>query len=207
MFDRNRKVSGESSKSYKTRFDTGFLHRYLGGTQIIEIGGTGNGVGFPIVEGATNVDIGFPGYDGLYLPFATESQDAVYSSHCLEHVDDWMTLLREWFRVIKRGGFLVIVVPHQLLYEKKTLLPSRFAGAGPFGHKRFYLPSTLLNEVQLALPISEWRLRHCQENDIDFDYDLAPWEHSTGCYDIELVLQKVAPYKYLRELLNDGNPL
>jgi hypothetical protein len=32
------------------------------------------------------VDIGFPDYDGVTLPFADESVDTVYSSHVLEHI-------------------------------------------------------------------------------------------------------------------------
>lgn len=198
MFDRNRNVTGESKKSYKSRIDSGFMHRYLSGNHILEIGGTGDGQGVPITANAINVDTGYPGYDGIHLPFADQSQDAVYTSHCLEHIDDYKAALTEWFRVVKVWGYLVVIVPHQLLYEKKVGFPSRFAGNG---HRRYYLPSTLLNEIQVSLPISEWRLRYMRENDDDFDYDIPPHVHSQGAYEIECVIQKIPRYKYLNELL------
>jgi len=199
MFNRNRKVSGESFKSYRSRIDSGFMHRYLSGAHILEIGGTGDGAGVTITDNAINIDFGYPGYDGIHLPFEDCSQDAVYNSHCLEHIDDYKAALREWFRVLKVWGYLVIIVPHQLLYEKKVHLPSRFAPS----HKRFYLPSLLLNEIQISLPVSEWRLRHMRENDDDFDYQIPPNVHSTGAYEIECVIQKIPPYSYLPQLLSE----
>ena len=38
--------------------------------------------------------------------------DFVFSSHCLEHLDKWMAALREWHRVLKHEGFLVLYLPH-----------------------------------------------------------------------------------------------
>lgn len=46
-----------------------------------------------------------------------ESFDYVYSSHCLEHMRNAPGALRNWARVVKRGGFLFIVVPEWTLYE------------------------------------------------------------------------------------------
>jgi SAM-dependent methyltransferase len=58
-------------------------------------------------ESITIVDLRKP------LPFADGTIDYVYSSHFLEHlsVDDARRLLREVFRVLKRGGLMRIVVP------------------------------------------------------------------------------------------------
>jgi len=44
---------------------------------------------------------------------ASESYDFVLSSHTLEHVANPLRALREWFRVLKEGGVLVLVVPHK----------------------------------------------------------------------------------------------
>ena len=50
--------------------------------------------------------------DGLRnLPFKDSTLDFVYSSHLLEDVEDWTPVLREWARVLKPGGHLVIMVP------------------------------------------------------------------------------------------------
>lgn len=39
------------------------------------------------------------------------SQDYVLSSHSLEHMKEWRLALREWLRVIRVGGHLVLYVP------------------------------------------------------------------------------------------------
>ena len=49
---------------------------------------------------------------------AAESLDFVHSSHCLEHLVDPIEGLASWFRVIKPGGFLVVTVPDEDLYEQ-----------------------------------------------------------------------------------------
>ena len=47
------------------------------------------------------------------LPFPDEHADMVYSAHLLEHLpeDDTVTALREWRRVLKPGGQLIVRVP------------------------------------------------------------------------------------------------
>lgn len=45
------------------------------------------------------------------LPFATGMLDYVYSSHLLEDFSDWKPTLEEWWRVLKPGGHLVILIP------------------------------------------------------------------------------------------------
>ncbi len=51
--------------------------------------------------------------------------DFVHSSHCLEHLVDPFAGLRTWFRVIREGGFLIITVPDEDLYEQ-GVFPSTF---------------------------------------------------------------------------------
>ena len=52
--------------------------------------------------------------------FADNSVDAVFSSHVLEHFprDKVADILREWSRVIRIGGYLVLYVPSALSYPK-----------------------------------------------------------------------------------------
>lgn len=47
-----------------------------------------------------------------------DSFDFAYSSHCLEHMRDVGEALTNWARVVKPGGYLYIVVPDYLYYEK-----------------------------------------------------------------------------------------
>jgi SAM-dependent methyltransferase len=120
------------------------------------------------------------------------SFDFVYSSHTLEHVADPFEALRNWYRAVKPGGHLILLVPDRDLYEKKLALPSRW---NP-DHKRFFLldrdepPDTvgllpLLNEV-----IPEACLiaaRRCAAGHTIVD----PLMHSDGEYSIEVIVRKL----------------
>jgi ADP-heptose:LPS heptosyltransferase/SAM-dependent methyltransferase len=190
MDEADRPVGEEARKAHAARLACGLITAYLTGPAILDIGYKGyRDDVVPIVPGAIGVELDYPGYDGRTLPFPDASQDGVFASHCLEHIDDYLNALRDWFRVLKVGGFLIIMVPHQHLYEKRTNLPSRFNA----DHKRFYTPASLINEIERALAPNTYRLRHLVDNDAHFDYTLPPEQHSGGCYEIELVIEKIAP--------------
>ncbi|MBN2755472.1 MAG: methyltransferase domain-containing protein, partial [Candidatus Goldbacteria bacterium] len=50
---------------------------------------------------------------GDKLPVQDNSQDFVVSSHVLEHFFDPIAALKEWYRVVKNGGYLFMIVPHK----------------------------------------------------------------------------------------------
>ena len=52
-------------------------------------------------------------HDITKLPFKDESADLIYASHVLEYFDreEAVPILREWVRVLKKGGILRIAVP------------------------------------------------------------------------------------------------
>ena len=183
-----RCVGTESSRTYADKIANGFFAKYMSGNGL-EIGFKGYTEGVvPILDTAEGVDLGYPAYDGKTLPFADNSQSYVYSSHVLEHIEDYMGTLREWYRVTKVGGHIIIVVPHQFLYEKKRYLPSKWNG----DHKHFFTPGTLLQCVEISLPINSYRVRLLEDGDKDYTYDIGPEKHAGGQYEITLVLQKIA---------------
>lgn len=51
--------------------------------------------------------------DALELPFEDSSFDRVLSHHLVEHLEDLSAALREWRRVLKPGGKLVICTPNR----------------------------------------------------------------------------------------------
>lgn len=176
----------ESIKNYRTRLGAGFFSRFMQG-QGLDIGYKGYDDSRPVLSTAVGIDLDFPGYDGLSLPFKNESQDYVYSSHVMEHIGNYVLALREWYRVLRYDGFLICIVPHKFLYEKKADLPSRFNA----DHKRFYTPASLLVEVENSLEPNSYRVMHLKDNADGFDYLKGPLEHSSGAYEIELVLKKI----------------
>ena len=44
------------------------------------------------------------------------SCDAVFSSHLLEHIEDYKAALKDWWRCIKVGGHLALYLPHKAFY-------------------------------------------------------------------------------------------
>ncbi len=82
--------------------------------------------------------------------FASESMEAVYSSHTLEHLEDWQAALREWWRLVKPGGHLVLYLPHRDLYPQIGQ-----PGANP-DHKHDFDDDQIVDFMRLAFP--DWTL-------------------------------------------------
>lgn len=71
-----------------------------------------------INDSAIGVD-GRPGYGVNFvhdlnktLPYKDGYYDYVFSSHTLEHLTNYERALRDWARVLKPGGYLVLYLPH-----------------------------------------------------------------------------------------------
>lgn len=64
--------------------------------------------------------------DAQFLATVKDKQyNFVHSSHCLEHMVDPKIAIKHWVRVCKVGGYIVITVPDEELYEH-NMWPSRF---------------------------------------------------------------------------------
>jgi SAM-dependent methyltransferase len=102
----------EARKTNALRGDA-FIRKYLSG-RVIDIGAgkdlvCGNAERFDVDDGDANVI-------SRFRPL--NHYDAVHSSHCLEHMHDPAAALREWWSLLKPGGYLVVVVPDEDLYEQ-----------------------------------------------------------------------------------------
>ena len=74
------------------------------------------------------------------LKYINEKYDVVYSSHCLEHMLEPKRVLQDWFSLVKSGGYLVVSVPHEVLYEQ-CFWPSIFNS----DHKSSFRINSLIN--------------------------------------------------------------
>lgn len=68
-----------------------------------------------------NRPVAFKG-DARDLPFKDKTLDYVYSSHLLEDFFEWEPVLAEWARVLKPGGYLIILVPDKDLWAAAIAL-------------------------------------------------------------------------------------
>lgn len=71
------------------------------------------GAGLWPLPGAIPVDVmRGPGFGRTIQDFSDGSLDYVFSSHCLEHIDDWQRALAEWVAKLKVEGTLFLYLPH-----------------------------------------------------------------------------------------------
>ena len=183
-----RKVSiGETAKAKARREREGFFAKYCQGKGL-DIGYGGD----PVVSNVRGWDFEH-GDAQLLRGLDDESYDFVYTSHLVEHLPDVELAIKNWWRVLKPGGFLLLYLPHRDLYEKKTTLPSRFN----FDHLHFFLldkdeaPDTiglvpLLERTLDNLDITYARV--CDEGYVNPGDELP----SQGEFSIEIVVRKTA---------------
>jgi len=176
---------GESSKARNRRIREGFFDNYCTGKGL-DIGFGGD----LIAENADGFD--FEHGDGQVLKgINDESYGFVYSSHTIEHLPDPSEAIKNWFRVLKPGGYLIVYLPHRDLYEKKKSLPSRFNPT----HLHYFLldqdeePHTIGIVPLIQKTITGYEIiyaKECSEGHTITD----PLMHSDGEYSIEVIVKK-----------------
>ena len=119
----------QCSKSIQRRLaDPNFINRYFVGDGI-DIGGEPDPLGlytelFARLKSVRTWDLE-DGDAQSMSGVADDTYDFVHSSHCLEHLHDPRAGLRNWLRIVKPGGHLIILVPDEDLYEQ-GVFPSTF---------------------------------------------------------------------------------
>lgn len=114
----------ELSKSiFRRQRDPNFVTRYFKGTGI-DIGGFPDPLTlytefFPLIESVRIWDLA-DGDAEIMHSVGDDEFDFVVSSHCLEHLKDPFNGLKNWFRILKPEGHLVITIPDEDLYEQGT---------------------------------------------------------------------------------------
>ncbi len=87
--------------------------------------------------------------------------DYVFSSHFLEHVVNPEAVLREWWRVLRPGGHLILYLPHRDLYPNVGQ-----PGANP-DHKADYVPDDI---VRIMKRVGGWTLLENEVRGEDYEY-------------------------------------
>lgn len=139
----------ECSKSIARRLrDSRYASRYLVGHGV-DIGGLPDPLAlyaelFPRIASLKTWDLS-DGDAQLMAGVPDEKFDFVFSSHCLEHLRDPAEGLRNWLRILKRGGHLVITIPDEDLYEQ---------GVWPSTHNRDHKHAFTMHKDRSWCPAS-----------------------------------------------------
>jgi SAM-dependent methyltransferase len=182
----------ETSKAKSRRQREGFFEKYCVGRGL-DIGHGGDKVlpdaeGWEINSGDARIMAGVP--DGIF--------DFVYSSHCLEHLTDPAEGIRNWWRILKPGGYLIVVVPDEDLYEQ-GVFPSQWNSDHKFSFtisKEFSWSQHCVNLTDLVLELEGHKVIYMKTIDDGYDYSLMGGgvDQSLGEAEvgIEMVVQKLA---------------
>lgn len=110
----------ETTKARERRIGEGFFKKYCQGKGL-DVGYGGD----LLAENCKGWDVEHG--DAQFLHGIKDSKfDFIYSSHTLEHMIEPQTALKNWWRVLKPGGYLILYIPHRDLYEKRE--PCRLGG-------------------------------------------------------------------------------
>ena len=176
----------ETYKARNRRTREGFFQKYC------------NGLGLDIGFGGDLLCDNCQGWDyehgdAQYLKgIGDEEFDFVYSGHTLEHMVDPAVSLTNWWRVLKKGGYLMIYIPHRDLFEKKETLPSRWND----DHKSYFLldedekPDTIGAVPLIERCLDGCKIIYAKVCDEGFAV-IDPLLHSQGEYSIEVVMRKI----------------
>lgn len=94
------------------------------------------------------------------IQYSDEYFDVIYCSHVLEHVQDDKKALREFFRVLKKGGWAILLVPittDKTFEDSSIVEPSeRLRVFGQADHVRRYGPDYIdrLNEAGFKVQVN-----------------------------------------------------
>jgi len=161
-------MSAEASKTRRIR-GPGFEATYLQG-RVIDIGCGPD----PVVPHAEPFDMAHGDAQVIASLRPHGHYDAVCSSHCLEHMRDVPAALAQWWLLVREGGYLVLVVPDEDLYEQGGW-PSLF---NP-DHKatfRMNSPTTWspvsYDIAQLVRSLPGAELVSCERHDAGYDHAL-----------------------------------
>ncbi|MCV0393725.1 MAG: class I SAM-dependent methyltransferase [Nitrosopumilus sp.] len=142
----------------------------------------------------TENDYGYPfgtqiQSEGDNLPwFRDNSLDYVFSSHCLEHIVDSKKALREWTRVLKKEGYLVLILPH------KNYFPNIGQPNANPDHKHDFLPEDvkkMIDEIGKYEIISIDTLHDNLKKDEVAMSEAPKYGHSSLNFSFEIIAKKI----------------
>ena len=136
--------------------------------------------------------------DAQYLQSVSDNFfDFVHSSHCLEHLHDPYIGLQNWWRVLKPGGYMIVIIPDEDLYEQ-GVFPSKFNGDHKWTftiYKEKSWCEKSINLFDIIKSLDRYKICKLELLDSTFNYDIKNQDQTmTSCLTesaIEFILQKL----------------
>jgi SAM-dependent methyltransferase len=179
--------------------DSNYVRRYLVG-EGVDIGGKPDPLAlyaelFPQITAIKTWDL--EDGDAQFMHgVADDSLDFVFSSHCLEHINDPHEALVNWMRILKPGGHLIVAVPDEDMYEQGV-----WPSSHNLGHRHSFTmfkanswcPASinLFDMIRTLGPAAD--LRKLEALDQSFRFDLPRFDQTLspiGECGIEFVIRK-----------------
>ncbi len=182
-------TSDETRGLLRFLIGTDVLSRVLDGKRVVDLRAAGaDGGSSPLLPNALPIEFALASAESLTMVMENISheQDGIVLRDALEYVDDYRGVLAACFARLAMGGMLVVVVPHQFLFERKIQAPSRFVT----GHRRFYTAANLIAEIEEAIDPSEFRLRFLGDHDRDYGCDPELTQRPQGAYQVVACLER-----------------
>jgi ubiquinone/menaquinone biosynthesis C-methylase UbiE len=180
---------GETAKARNHRLKDGWFEKYAPDHMSgIDIGCQHD----PLNQTFRRWDLIFGDPDATYMEGVEDNKfQTVYASHVLEHLPDPETALKNWYRILRPGGHLIVLVPHRELYERKKELPSNWN----FDHKWFWLPEGdeppvtkgFKDTIERAIPGADVVSFEVLTEGIQ---EVPVNEHAVGEFSIEAIIRK-----------------
>lgn len=111
--------------------------------------------------------------------FNNNSLDYVFSSHCIEDMEDTFGVLVEWLRVIKIGGYLCLLFPDEQRYRTITNMPNLEHKHENFGLKYVWDVLTAVSRTKYHSKVYSLQLVFAEE-----------WFNNDD-YNVGIIVQKV----------------
>jgi SAM-dependent methyltransferase len=161
-------MTDEASKTRLVR-EKDFELRYLQG-RVIDIG-CGPDL---IVPHAEAFDLEHGDAQEIGSLRSNAAYDAVCSSHCLEHMRDVPRALAQWWSLVRPGGYLVVVVPDEDLYEQggwPSLFNSDHKATFRIGGNKSWSPVSY-DLLALVKGLEDAEIVSCERHDQGYDHRL-----------------------------------
>ncbi len=136
----------------------------------------------------------FQKYDGKKLPFPEGTFDLVACFHVIEHVRDDISFISEIFRVLKKGGNLILSTPNKILRLPRNQKPWNIY------HVREYNPLELESVLKKVFKDVSLLGISAREDIMEFEKKRSQMNLKIAALDF-LNLRRITPRRLTREII------